>query len=84
MMGYEAKENQGKLFCYRINIEERNRGDDPVHKIAGLIKFDFDDEEVKESYRIKGNVLVPTPVILKLMLLLVLHNVRSNGNLWGR
>jgi transposase len=81
MMGYESKENQGKLFYYGINLEERIRPDHPLRKMAGLIDFDFIYEEVKESYGIKGNVSVPPPVILKLMLLLILYNVRSEREL---
>ena len=81
MMGYESKENQGKLFYYGINLEERIRPDHPLRKIAGLIDFDFIYDEVKEHYGIKGNVSVPPPVILKLMLLLILYNVRSEREL---
>jgi transposase len=81
MMGYESKENQGKLFYYGINLEERIRPDHPLRKIAGLIDFDFIYDEVKEHYGIKGNVSVPPPVIFKLMLLLILYNVRSEREL---
>jgi hypothetical protein len=56
MIGYEAKENQGKLSFYGINIEERIRADHPIRKIAGLIDFDFIYEEVKEIYGIKGKI----------------------------
>ena len=81
MMGYESKENQGKLFYYGINLEERIRPDHPLRKIAGLIDFDFIYGEVNKHYGIKGNVSVPPPVILKLMLLLILYNVRSEREL---
>jgi transposase len=81
MMGYEPKENQGKLFYYGINLEERIRPDHPLRKMAVLIDFDFIYDEVKESYGMKGNVSVPPPVILKLMLLLILYNVRSEREL---
>ena len=37
--------------------------------------------EVADQYGIKGNASVPPPVILKLMLLLVLYNVRSEREL---
>jgi len=36
---------------------------------------------VKETYGTNGNVSVPPPVILKLMLLLILYNVRSEREL---
>lgn len=81
MMGYDSKENQGKLFYYGINLEERIRPDHPLRQIVGLIDFDFIYDEVKESYGLKGNVSVPPPVILKLMLLLILYNVRSEREL---
>jgi len=81
MMGYESKENQGKLFYYGFHLEQRVRPDHPLRKIAELIDFDFIYNEVKESYGIKGNVSVPPPVILKLMLLLILYNVRSEREL---
>ncbi|MGA3086558.1 MAG: IS1182 family transposase [Thermodesulfobacteriota bacterium] len=83
MMGYESKENQEKLFYYGINLEERIRPDHPLRKIAGLIDFDFIYDEVKEHYGIKSNVSVPPPVILKLMLLLILYNLRSERELMG-
>jgi len=81
MMGYESKENQRKLFYYGFHLEQRVRPDHPLRKIAELIDFDFIYDEVKESYGIKGNVSVPPPVILKLMLLLILYNVRSEREL---
>ena len=81
MMGHESKESQGKLFYYGINLEERIRPDHPLRKIAGLIDFDFIYDEVKKHYGINGNVSVPPPVILKLMLLLILYNVRSEREL---
>ncbi|MDO9509062.1 MAG: transposase, partial [Thermovirgaceae bacterium] len=37
--------------------------------------------EVADSYGTKGNVTVPPPVVLKLMLLLVFYNVRSEREL---
>jgi transposase len=81
MMGYESKENQRKLFYYGFHLEQRVRPDHPLRKIAERIDFDFIYDEVKENYGIKGNVSVPPPVILKLMLLLILYNVRSEREL---
>jgi len=46
-------------------------------EIKELIDFSFMYSEVKEAYGENGNVSVPPPVILKLMLLLVFYNVRS-------
>jgi len=81
MMGYEPKENQGKLFYYGFHLEKRVPLDHLLRKIAQVIDFDFIYDEVKESYGMKGNVSVPPPVILKLMLLLILYNVRSEREL---
>jgi len=46
-------------------------------KIPQKIDFDFIYDEVKETYGSNGNVSVPPPVILKLMLLFILYDVRS-------
>jgi len=80
MMGYEPK-FQNKLFITGFNLEERLRKDHILRKISEKIDFDFIYKEVKETYGINGNVSVPPPVILKMMLLLVLYNVRSEREL---
>ena len=80
MMGrYKGK--QERLFHYNFCLEERVRSDHPLRKVAGLIDFDFIYEEVNDKYGANGNVSVPPPVILKLMLLLVFYNVRSEREL---
>jgi transposase len=81
MMGRQAKGRQEKLFYKGISLEQRVRADHPLRKIDQLIDFDFTYQEVAGSYGIKGNVSVPPPVILKLMLLLVFYNVRSEREL---
>ena len=80
MMG-RHKGKQEKLFHYNFCLEDRVRSDHPLRKVAGLIDFDFIYDEVKDKYGNKGNVSVPPPVILKLMLLLVFYNVRSEREL---
>ncbi|MDO9287812.1 MAG: transposase, partial [Thermodesulfovibrionales bacterium] len=45
--------------------------------INDVIDFEFIYKEVKDNYGSNGNVSVPPPVILNLMLLLVFYNVRS-------
>jgi transposase len=57
------------------------RQNHPLRKIQELIDFDFIYNEVKDTYGVNGNVSVPPPVILKLMLLLVFYNVRSEREL---
>jgi transposase len=80
MMGYEDTP-QEKLFYYGVNLEERVRPGHILRKIAKAIEFDFVYKELKDKYGSKGNVSIPPPVTLKLMLLLVLYNVRSEREL---
>jgi transposase len=80
MMGHEPSD-QDQLFYYGVYLEERVRKNHPLRKVKELIDFAFIYHEVEESYGENGNVSVPPPVILKLMLLLVLYNVRSEREL---
>jgi transposase len=80
MMGVQSHP-QNKLFHYGINLDERFRANQPLRKVKELIDFEFVYDEVKIYYGIKGNESVPPPVILKLMLLLILYNVRSEREL---
>jgi transposase len=81
MMGRQAKGQQVKMFYQGFSLEQRVRTDHPLRKINQLIDFDFTYKEVAGSYGVNGNVSVPPPVILKLMLLLILYNVRSEREL---
>jgi transposase len=76
MMGYQP-DIQPKLFYHSINLDERIPAHSILRKIGRHIDFDFIYQEVKDCYGEKGNVSVPPPVILKMMLLLILYNVRS-------
>jgi transposase len=80
MMGYEAG-FQPKLFYHQINLDQRVPRDHLLRKIERQIDFDFIYSEVKDCYGGNGNVSVPPPVILKMMLLLILYNVRSEREL---
>jgi len=79
MMGYES-DGQQKLF-YNVNIEKRIPKDHILRKIKDKIDFNFIYTEVKDMYGYNGNESVPPPVILKMMLLLILYNVRSEREL---
>ena len=68
MMGRESAP-QSSLFYTGINLDKRVRCDHVLRKVARLVDFDFVYGEVKESYGYNGNVSVPPPMILKLMLL---------------
>jgi len=72
---------QGKMFFVNVNMEKRVRSNHPLRKIESIIDFDFVYEAVKGKYGFNGNESVPPPVILKLMLLLVFYNVRSEREL---
>jgi len=80
MMGRQA-DYQHKLFITGFNLDKRIPKDHILRDIHKQIDFDFIYKEVKHVYGIKGNVSVPPPVILKLMLLLILYNVRSEREL---
>lgn len=80
MMGFKEPP-QGKLFYTSINLEQRIRSNHPLRKIAELIDFDFVYKEVADKYGRNGNVSVPPPLILKLLVLLVFYNVRSEREL---
>ena len=80
MMSYQPPAND-PLFSLNVQLETRVRKDHPLRKIKELIDFDFIYNEVKRTYGKNGNVSVPPPVILKLMLLLILYNVRSEREL---
>ena len=80
MMGIQEPD-QGKIFYTNINIAERIRRDHPLRRIAAKVDFDFTYREVAGRYGTNGNISVPPPVVLKLMLLLVFYNVRSEREL---
>src|SRR5208337_596934 len=80
MMGHHPPPND-PLFSYNVQLETRVRKDHPLRKIKELIDFEFIYREVEKTYGTNGNVSVPPPVILKLMLLLICYNVRSEREL---
>ena len=80
MMGHQP-EFQSKLFYHGFNLEQRVPQNHILRKVKKRIDFDFIYDEVKDSYGINGNVSVPPPVILKMMLLLIFYNVRSEREL---
>jgi transposase len=80
MMGFE-EDFQPKLFYHQVNLEQRVPKDHILRKIQEKVDFDFVYGEVKDTYGDNGNVSIPPAVILKMMLLLVLYNVRSEREL---
>jgi transposase len=81
MMGRQAKGQQLKMFYQGLCLEQRVRPNHPLRQVKKLVDFDFIYQAVAPSYGVNGNVSVPPPVILKLMLLLVFYNVRSEREL---
>ncbi len=80
MMGRQPN-YQHKFFVTGFNLEKRIRKDHLLRKIQKHVNFEFIYKEVEETYGLNGNVSVPPPVILKLMLLLFLYDVRSEREL---
>jgi transposase len=80
MMGRQPPP-QPSLFYTGINLEKRVRSDHVLRKAARLVDFEFVYGEVQNSYGYNGNVSVAPPIILKLMLLRLLYNVRSEREL---
>lgn len=80
MMGRQSF-YQYKFFTKGFSLEKRIRKDHVLKRISKEVDFDFIYEEVKGFYGLNGNVSVPPPIILKMMLLLILYNVRSEREL---
>ena len=81
MMGRQAKGRQLKMFYQGLCLEQRVRANHPLRQVKKLVDFDFIYQKVAPTYGVNGNVSVPPPVILKLMLLLIFYNVRSEREL---
>ncbi len=80
MMGRQSKV-QNKLFYTAINLEQRVRKNHILRKVKRNIDFEFIYNEVKDTYGFNGNESVAPPVILKMLLLLIFYNVRSEREL---
>ncbi len=80
MMGQQPPP-QEKLFYAAVCLDKRIRPNHPLRQIDRLVDFEFVYKAVEGTYGSRGNVSIPPPVILKLMLLLVLYNVRSEREL---
>jgi transposase len=80
MMGKQPPQ-EAKLFYYDICLERRIPKNHLLRKIRNILDFDFVYPLVKDCYGKNGNVSVPPPVIMKMMLLLFLYDVRSEREL---
>ena len=72
---------QYEFFMKGFSLEKRFRKDHVRRRIWEGLDFDVIYGEVKDTYGVNGNVSVSPPVILKMMLLLMLYNVRSEREL---
>jgi transposase len=80
MMGKQPQP-EPKLFYYDLRLEDRVPQDHLLRKIQAVVDFDFTYDTVKEHYGANGNVSVPPPVVLKMMLPLFLYDVASEREL---
>ena len=80
MMGKQPP-RQAKLFYYQLSLEDRIPQDHLLRTIQTIVDFNFTYGLVEKHYGLNGNVSVPPPVILKLMLLLFLYDVSSEREL---
>lgn len=79
MIGKEKEQGDG--FLYNFRLSKRIPKDHPLRKLRKILNLDFLYTELKDKYGERGNVSVPPPVLMKMMLLLVLYNVRSEREL---
>lgn len=80
MMGRQPPP-QDNLFSYGVSLDNRVRFNHPLRKIEEALDLEFTCEKPRDCYGYNGQVSVPPPIILKLMLLLVFYNVRSEREL---
>lgn len=83
MMGRRQR-IESKLFYTNVSLDGRVRADNPLRQVKAVIDFDFVRRAVKPLYGVRGNPSVDPAVLMKLMLLLVLENVRSERELMAR
>jgi transposase len=80
MMGQQPPQVPKPCY-YGWCLEDRIPPGHLLRKIHTQVDFDFTYDLVRPYYGVKGNVSVPPPVILKLMLLLFLYDVPSEREL---
>jgi transposase len=72
---------QSPMFSKSITLSDRIPERHLLRRVKGSIDFDFVYHEVEALYGAVGHPSVPPPIILKLMVVLVLYNVRSEREL---
>ena len=79
MMGLQSKEPE--LWAEPRQLFARIPADNPLRRLAEVLRLEFVYQEVGASYGKRGNVSVDPAVILKMMLLLFLDDVKSEREL---
>lgn len=72
---------QSPMFSKSITLSDRIPERHLLRRVKASIDFDFVYHEVEQLYGAVGHPSVPPPIILKLMVVLVLYNVRSEREL---
>ncbi len=72
---------QSPMFSKSITLGDRIPEQHLLRQVKAAIDFEFVYHEVESLYGAVGHPSVPPPIILKLMVLLVLYNVRSEREL---
>jgi transposase len=72
---------QAPMWSYRINLDKRVRSDHPLRRINEVLDLSFVRGQVAHTYGRRGNKSVPPEVILRMMLLLFLEDIKSEGEL---
>jgi len=70
-----------KLFYYDVCLEGRVPQEHLLRKIQAVVDFDFTYGLVQDRYGVNGNVSVPPPTLMRMMLVLFLYDVRSEREL---
>ena len=73
--------SQNALFHYAVNLEDRIPASHELRQVSSVLDLEFVYDRVRDLYGRNGNESVPPPVILRMMLLLVFYNVRSEREL---
>jgi len=71
---------QKKLFYTKLKLDQRIPKGYILRKVEMIIDFESIYKKVKSKFGLHGNVSVPSPVLLKMMSLLIFYNIVTNQN----
>src|ERR1039458_2575758 len=78
MMGTQSNCRQPALFSYHIDLEPRLGADHLLRKVSATLDLSFVIPAVRHRYGRSGNVSLDPRLIIKLLLLLFLHDLLYN------